>query len=327
MLDILVSHYDEPVATVAAFLSMLDAQDADPSSFRVYVGNDGHDVPVPQEALSGHAYDVRYVETHHGGVSHVRNALIDASDGEYLMLCDVDDRLMDGSCLSRYVTMCDGSDVVMSAFAKGDEPMPPNTLLVHGKAFRRRYLEDNGIRFDDDLTRCSDGYFLVQTTLLTRSVNRTDDVLYVWVQRDGSVCHSEPDFVTVNFWHRVEANGRLAERYAGMGMGHLSRMFSSRLVHQSYLTMHTDAWERHADDFRCRFAVRCLSWWLGRLYDGYASLPEGARRYRFEVATRAFPDPPDAPFDGIGPWVRSLSGIGLSEALSLPAAPPRESVV
>ena len=165
-LDILVSHYDEPVETVVAFLSMLDGQDADPSLYRVVVGNDGHVVPVPVDAMSGHRYDVSYVETHHGGVSHIRNTLIDASSSEYLMLCDVDDRFSDATCLSRFIEMCDGHDVIASWFEHRGDVLPPSTTLVHGKAFRRGYLLDNGIRFDEDLVMSSDEYFLVQASLL-----------------------------------------------------------------------------------------------------------------------------------------------------------------
>lgn len=310
-LDILVSHYDEPLDMVGEFLRMVDCQDADMSGVRVIIGNDGG-VPVPPDMLSGYRFDARCVESIHAGISHIRNVLLDSSDAEYVMLCDVDDCFHDDACLSRYLDLCDGTDMVVTGFVlrlpDRDELLSPRTTLVHGKLFRRAYLTENDIRFDDDLVRSSDEYFVIQALALTRSVSEVFDPLYVWMYRDDSVCHGTSDFIIRTHWLHVEADGRLAERY--MGDAHLSGVFSAKLVHRSYVTMHTDAWRRHSDEFDCRFAVRCLSWWLARLYGRYMALPENARRYRYNMEHRMFGDDQDPPFEGIGVWVDEVMRAG-----------------
>lgn len=306
-LDILVCHYNEPLDYVRSFLSSVDSQD-DLDGVRVVICNDGSEVPVTFDLIEGHEYEVSYIESARGGLSHTRNVLLDEADADYVMLCDIDDHFLDDGSVGRLKSLCDGCDVVQTDFVKRYangtwDILPHDVNLVHGKAFRREFVAENGIRFADDLVMASDGYFLTQTSLLSGSTVTSNEPLYVWEQREGSVSHRDRDFVVVNHWYAVEANGLLAERFSDRR--DLHGMFVARLVHGSYLRMHSDRWAAHAEEFGCRFAMRTLAWWLKRYYREYLSLPEGGRRHRYEV-TLASSGLGDPGFDGIGEWARDV---------------------
>ena len=295
MIDILVSHYNEPVEMVSRFLDMLDGQDAD--GFSVIVGNDGHDVPIPREVMD-RDYEVRYVETYHGGVSHIRNVLLNEATSDYVAFCDCDDRYLHGG-LGRLIALCDGHDVVRTPFVAvlGDgttRVLQPDVPLFHGKAFRREHVLRNAL-FDEDLIVSCDHHFIMQATL-NASVLDSPDPLYEWGYRDDSVLRGTERFRSVNHWYHVESYGRLAEMYADDRALH--GLFLCRLVHGSYRRMHSAEW---GDDFPCRFAERCLRWWLRRYVGDYLSIPEDGRRYRFMGMGS------DLPFEEVEEWAREMS--------------------
>ena len=312
MLELLVSHHREPADVVARLLSSVDAQrGVDPSRVRVTICNDGHERPLPEGIERGHPYEVRYFEAERGGVSHTRNALLDAATGDYLMFCDCDDLLAGPGSLRRTIELCEGVDVAVPAFLKETEggglvTEDSNVQMIQGKAFRRRYLADNGIRFCDDLVESGDPYFTWQAALLTQRKRFAHDATYIWAYNEGSVCRGEEDHFHRNFWCVVEREGLLADRFERLGMAERARFFAQRLVTQSYLVMHQDRWHAHEHEFRCRLAVRRLSWWLARHYGAYLSVGERRRRRHYECAAALYGGGPDAGFGGIDGWAREI---------------------
>lgn len=307
-IDILVSHYNEPAEMVGSFLDRLDEQDAD--GFGVIIGNDGHDVPITPEVIGSRPYDVKYVETYHGGVSHIRNVLLHESDAEYVAFCDCDDHYLEGG-LKRLIELCDGCDVVSSRFVsvRGDGSTyvySVMTKLFHGKAFRREYVIENA-RFDEDFIISRDPHFVNQAIVGAKSIVRCEEPFYVWDYRADSVFRGTENFYVATLWYMIESYGRLTEMYEDDAF--LCGVFACRLVHMAYVWMHFEIW-KSPDWFSRAFSIRCLSWWLKRYYARYLAIPEGGRKYRYGIVCDEFDT--DIPFGGIDDWVHEVMREGES---------------
>jgi len=104
-------------------------------------------------------------------VSAARNAALDAATGEYVMFCDADDMFYNACGL--YIIFKEingeGFDSLVSTFV--EETRNPITkeifylnhdvdsTFVHGKVHRRKYLIDNNIRWNNNLTIHEDSFF------------------------------------------------------------------------------------------------------------------------------------------------------------------------
>lgn len=96
MLDIIVTHYDEPWETGAKFFQMLDIQrKVDFQQIRVILVNDGEEHSLPSEYFEGRPYRVTQISIPHAGISAARNAGIEKATAEWICFCDFDDMFAD----------------------------------------------------------------------------------------------------------------------------------------------------------------------------------------------------------------------------------------
>ena len=310
MIELLVSHYREPREVVDGLLRCIDSQrDVDFSEVLVTVCNDGIDVPLDLSAA--HPYEVRYMEAERGGVSHTRNALLDAATGDHVMFIDCDDRLLGDRSLSRLVELSGLADMVIPSYmqerADGTLVRRDNRIqMMQGKVFRLSFLRERGIRFDDDFVIAGDPYFLWQAALLgSRAVVR--EPLYVWTYNVGSVCRDEPLHFHKAMWRRVESDGRLCALFDSLGMHGWADIFVRRLVTQPYVVRSTDGWTHCADTFDGMLARRTLAWWLARYLDRYLVMPEPVRRAAYDGFVRSYQSEPSGGFAGMVAWARGAA--------------------
>ena len=146
------------------------------------------------------------------------------------MFCDADDM---------FVNMCgmyiifremagDGFNVMTSVFVEEtknfttDEKIYINremdSTFVHGKVYRRSFLINNKIRWNDALTVHEDSYFNCLAQKMTASVKYCQQPFYLWKWRDGSVCRHDPKYILKTYNNMLDSNTALVNELQRRGI-------------------------------------------------------------------------------------------------------------
>lgn len=207
MLDIIVPHYKEPWEIGGKLFAMLDLQRGISfSDFHVLIVNDGAEWHLPDELFANRPYQVRQIDIEHGGVSKARNAGIDAATEDWLMFCDFDDTFAHVYALRDILGVLPAenidmlhSEMLVEDMTNGNNrlffsPESQRFVFTHGKVYRRQFLLDECIRFDETLNFQEDSLF--NATIIARvpyqriGEIKTRTPPYVWIRRDSSVTNS-----------------------------------------------------------------------------------------------------------------------------------------
>ena len=163
VLDLIVTHYDEPWEVGKKFFDMLSMQrDVDLSDLRVIIIQDGEKGNLEwRKLLDGvpYSYNVKVIK--HAGVSGARNAGIELSDAEWVMFCDFDDVFTNVCSLKlimNVLTADDSKEITDVAWMETwlEEKrhknfvniLKENPAYTYSKIYRREVLIRNNIRFD-----------------------------------------------------------------------------------------------------------------------------------------------------------------------------------
>ena len=182
-LQILIPQYKETDEIVKPLLdSVALQQSVDFSEIGVIICNDGSDIHLSDDFLKSYPFQIDYYLCEHKGVSATRNACLDRATADYVMFCDADDMFFNVCGL--YIIFREinggGFDSLTSVFT--EETRNPETgevlyinremdsTFVHGKVHRLKYLKNNNIRWNDNLTIHEDSYFNCLCQRLTPEV-------------------------------------------------------------------------------------------------------------------------------------------------------------
>lgn len=199
MIQILIPHYHEPNKVVKPLLDSLALQQN--ADFGVIIVNDGSDVLLSDGLLKSYDFPVEYLRMEHGGLSAARQYAVDHSTADYVMWCDSDDMFL--SCIGLYtIYQMMPFEMLVSNFAEetrvGDIPIyvnhPKDGTFVHGKVYNRKWLIDNQIRWDRELTIAEDSYFNSICLNVAKDIKYCETPFYLWKWRDGSTIRSVTDF-------------------------------------------------------------------------------------------------------------------------------------
>ena len=169
--------------------------------------------------------DVKTIEIEHSGVSSARNEGIAQASGKYLTFVDADDELPENA-LSDLVAYAEqySCDVVQGAYDavlpfsiehhsyktknevfRGDSLKcfqrdvlcPDKGLgLAWGKLFRRSFILENEIAFDDEMAVSEDTAFALDACSRARVIGYIPSVVYRYMRNDSSTVSSyRPDYV------------------------------------------------------------------------------------------------------------------------------------
>ncbi len=210
MLDIIIPHYTEPWGVGEKMFTILALQRGiDFSAFRVLLVNDGEENRLPDEYFIHLPYQVTQISIPHKGVSAARNAGIDHATAPWLMFCDFDDTFAHVYALRDILSIlpADGYDMLHSRMIVEDttegkdlltfSPESQRFVFTHGKVYRKAFLDEQGIRFDETMRFQEDSLF--NATIIARtSYKRIGEIksvspLYVWIRRPSSVTNSGRD--------------------------------------------------------------------------------------------------------------------------------------
>lgn len=173
------------------------------------------------------------------GVSYSRNRLIKESNGRFVWFVDGDDMLAENS-VKTYLEFLNGTecDVVLGdyyrfndgeenklpasrseAFEKADMNALPTDqngtrmCAVWCGAFRREFLIENDIKFNERMIAQEDTLFYYETECCRPSVYKTRTVCYLYRQRQSSVMHTRSVERAKNYYLSMREMLRVYEYY------------------------------------------------------------------------------------------------------------------
>jgi len=233
-LSFVVTHYNEPWSVCEPwFNSVKDQLGVDFNDIEVLFVEDGGDA-IDEDLFIGYPFTVKTFNYGHKGVSASRNIGLDNATGDYVMFCDCDDRFISTYALHLYLkAMKLGKfDVVKSPFLE-DQVIDGELKLIrhdqditfiHGKFYRREFLIENLVRFDEELTIHEDSYFNVIANMLAEDrVHEMSPAVYLWKYRDESIVRKDRNcYIYKTYDHLIKVRRAITrnleqrERYAEM---------------------------------------------------------------------------------------------------------------
>jgi glycosyltransferase involved in cell wall biosynthesis len=233
-LSFVVTHYNEPWSVCEPwFNSVKDQLGVDFNDIEVLFVEDGGDA-IDEDLFIGYPFTVKTFNYGHKGVSASRNIGLDNATGDYVMFCDCDDRFISTYALHLYLkAMKLGKfDVVKSPFLE-DQVIDGELKLIrhdqditfiHGKFYRREFLIENLVRFDEELTIHEDSYFNVIANMLAEErVHEMSPAVYLWKYRDESIVRKDRNcYIYKTYDHLIKVRRAITrnleqrERYAEM---------------------------------------------------------------------------------------------------------------
>lgn len=256
-LQFLIPQYKETDEVVKPLLdSIALQQNVDMDDIGVIIANDGTDVKLSDELINGYPFEIKYLQCEHRGVSATRNACLDAATADYVMFCDADDMFynMCGIWLIfREIETQGDFDSLTSVFVeetKHPETKAPeyinremDSTFVHGKVHRRKYLINNNIRWNDNLTIHEDSYFNILAQNCSQNVKYCMTPFYLWRWRDESVCRHDPKYILKTFNNMIDSNDALIEQFIDRGMEDKAGFYVCFMTYDAYYLMNKPEWK------------------------------------------------------------------------------------
>lgn len=257
-LQILVPVYNETTDVIMPLMNSLALQqNIDFDELGVVICSDGgvDDINIKTFIDSEqYRFKIDYFACEHRGVSATRNACLDHATADYVMFCDADDMFFNSCGL--YIIFREinngGFDTLMSSFI--EETRHPETkepvyvtheqdsTFVHGKVHNRRFLINNNIRWNNDLTIHEDSYFNCLCQHLATEVKYCPSPFYLWKWRDDSVCRHDPKYILKTYNNMLDSNTALINELKDRRKNDNAKFFITSMVYDAYFTMNKDEW-------------------------------------------------------------------------------------
>jgi len=258
-LQILIPHYDEAYNEIENLLNSISIQQSvDLAEVGVIIAYDGPkaiELPI-SEWNDSYSFEVKQVSLPEKlGVSEARNAALRAAKADYVMFCDADDMFCHVCGL--YIIFNEieaGFDTLTSMFIEETrnpetgEPVYVNhemdSTFVHGKVHRRKFLMQNNLKFNPNLTVHEDSYFnvLVQSIANPNRAKYCPTAFYLWKWRDASVCRHDPKYILKTYSNMIDSNDALVSELLYRKLFEKAQFHSAVMIFDAYYTMNKKEW-------------------------------------------------------------------------------------
>ena len=199
-ISIIIPYFKESPGVLFPLLSSINNQvGIDWEKVECIMVNDGADNSLPDDFYGLFTnLDIKIIMCKiNGGPGVARQVGIDEAHGEYVMFCDADDVIHNVAVLGVFFDEFTRQkpDVIMTPWV---EELIENGKYIyithsdeatwmHGKIFRRQYLIDNNIRFQDELRVHEDSYFLALAFAFTDKIVKIPITSYIWKYHTNSI--------------------------------------------------------------------------------------------------------------------------------------------
>lgn len=314
-LEILISHYNEPPEIVERLLrSIAEQTGVDPKSdYGVLIASDGADNALEKAFFDNFPFNAQYSALPRKGTRATRNALLDMATADYVMFCDADDVFSSADGLATLLQAAEsGPDVVSVPFyaevKDGDgfryNRVPNNTVWLQGKIFRRDYLTENAIRFDE-IANYGDMCFLWQAFRFTKNIRYLSDCFYTWKWNVKSVTREKPFFVVRNYGRMLNAYSRLAENMIARERDDLRDEVIAQIISGAYIDSRPGNWDNAPPEY-VGAAKAAIGDFIRKWRQTYDAMSEIFRRRKYNavLVNRRTYGPPGG-FAGIAAWMEA----------------------
>lgn len=205
-LGILITHYNEPFKECKFMFDTISTQRGiDFDDLEVIVVNDGNENPITEDMLSEYPFKTQICTIEHGGVSKARNYALMQSKADYTLFCDCDDGWLNNySMHTIFSAMNENYDVIVGTFIEEQKAELPNgemgwriishdkdMTFIHGKVFKRDFLIENDLKFDENLTIHEDGYFVCLALTTAENKKYISFPIYLWKWNENSTVRKD----------------------------------------------------------------------------------------------------------------------------------------
>ena len=247
LLDLMITHWVEPWEVGAKNIYMLACQrGVDWSKIRVTMVHDGSEA-FPAEYFDMCPFEVHQVCLPHGGIAKARNWCIENGEAKWIKWCDFDDEWSNGYALRDLMNILDTDkfdllwfDLLWEDHGRYFMKTERDPVFVHNKVFRRNFLLDSGIRFNEELTWCEDSAFLavIEMDIDHQRIGKvkTQYPMYIYIVRDGSLCN-RPEIKFKNLQSFFKRHTYVAEEFHKRGMTDHWNTMCVRVMGDSYYTL------------------------------------------------------------------------------------------
>ena len=283
-IQFLVPQYKENEEVISFLLDSIESQiHIDKKDIGVIICSDGGKYVLDQKFLDKYSYDIQYVICEHRGVSATRNSALILSDAEYVMFCDADDGFVSTiGVYSMLMSMDSNPKVEMLStkiFVESDDNGYPefsigdhNSTFVHGKVFRRDFLINHEIFFDERLKIHEDSYFCNAVNFFVEHKANNDNVFYCWRKNPNSVSNQEY-YLVKTMWRLLLTNNSLVNLMKSINIDKDSISVTVvDVVLQFYCELQNDEWylEEHKEYLDKTYGV--LYWYIMENLEYYNSI-------------------------------------------------------
>lgn len=254
MLDLFITHYKEPWEVGANGFRMLASQQGiDWSQVRITMVHDGTE-PFPAEKFAGFPFAVKQVSIPHGGIAAARNWCIDNSEADWIKWNDFDDMFFTVHSLKDVMDHLGNEkfdliwfELLVDDWMDKSKPMKTflrkerDPIFVHNKLFRRQFLLEHKIRFNEELIWCEDSAFMAIVEMEINhqrigKVNSKTGPIYLYICRQGSLCN-RPEIFFANLQSFFKRHCYVADAFLERGMMDEYYSMCVRVMGDSFYTL------------------------------------------------------------------------------------------
>ena len=105
-----------------------------------------------------------------------------------------------------------------------------------------KFIEDNNIRWNDELTIHEDSYFNCLCMRLSPNIKYCPMPFYLWKWRDESVCRHDPKYILKTYNNMLDSNTALIKQFLTRRKIDEARFFATSMIYDAYFTMNKDEW-------------------------------------------------------------------------------------
>lgn len=258
ILSVIIPYYKEGEKDILPLLSSLNNQlGVDYSQIECILVNDGnHNVLSESFLTMFHNLEIRiiYMEENRGpGIA--RQTGIDNANGEYMMFCDADDIIHSVGVIGAFMQEIEEShpDIITSQWIEELYDYKQGKFIyynhedeitwMHGKVFRRIFIQTRNIRFHDYLRVHEDSYFLAIAFASTNNAKKILVTTYVWKWGNDSITRRN------NALYTFDSSTEFIKAI-GLSFGEVERINPSQMQYKviqfimyQYFTTHEPHWQ------------------------------------------------------------------------------------
>lgn len=279
-LQFLVPQYKETEDVIRFLLDSIECQVCiDKKDIGVIICSDGGQYVLDKKFLDKYSYDIDYVICKHRGVSATRNSAFLLSDADYIMYCDSDDGFCNTFAIKIIFENIDISekegkpfDVLSSKFyserqSEGDKPwslsiVDHNNIYIHSRVYRRDYLVQNNLYFNEKIWANEDSFFNISTNFYSKNTKVLNVPIYCWRGNPLSVTH-DPKYIMKTLHQLIYSNDSVIETMIILNKDKKDIAKSAfDIICKVYLDMNKPDWYKPENKEYLDITIKTLQWYI-----------------------------------------------------------------